>query len=74
MPDALRMAFRVKVPRCRCFLPTVQYSSEKIGEYQRGLHLFVDGVRGATREAGWDVDEFEIYTSHTCPLLFTPIR
>lgn len=40
------------------------YSGEKIAEYQRGFHLFVDGVRGAAREAGWDIDGFEVNQSY----------
>lgn len=40
------------------------YSEEKIAEYQRGSHLFVDGIRGAAREAGWDVDNFDFNQSY----------
>ncbi|UHS55504.1 hypothetical protein [Agrobacterium vaccinii] len=39
--------------------PSLLYSQEKIAEYAKGLHLFVDGVRGAARESEWDIDEFE---------------
>ena len=39
-------------------------SSEKIAEYKNGQYLFVAGLRGAVREAGWDVDEFEFHQSY----------
>lgn len=39
-------------------------SSEKISEYQNGHHLFVEGLRGAVREAGWNVDEFDFHQSY----------
>lgn len=39
--------------------PSLLYSQDKVAEYAKGFHLFVDGVRGAARESGWDIDEFE---------------
>jgi hypothetical protein len=36
----------------------------KLSEYENGRHLFVDGVRGAAREAGWSVDGFEFNQSY----------
>jgi hypothetical protein len=52
------------------------YSEEKIAEYQKGTFMFVDGVRGAAREAGWDNDDFDFNQSylsafvHTHPVSF----
>jgi len=52
------------------------YSEEKIAEYQKGTFMFVDGVRGAAREAGWDGDVFDFNQSylsafvHTHPVSF----
>ncbi|WP_114214440.1 hypothetical protein [Ochrobactrum sp. 3-3] len=40
------------------------FSSEKITEYKNGHHLFVSGIRGAVREAGWNVDEFDLHQSY----------
>jgi len=44
--------------------PLLLYGEEKIAEYLKGWHLFVEGVRGAVREAKWDVDHFEFNQSY----------
>ncbi|WP_129154897.1 hypothetical protein [Bosea sp. Tri-44] len=59
--DAVRDGIRSKLGKLGAEL---LYSQEKIADYQRGFHIFVDGVRGAVREAGWDVDEFEFNQSY----------
>lgn len=59
--DAVRDAIRAKLEKLGAGL---LYSQEKIADYQRGLHLFVDGARGAAREAGWDVDFFDFNQSY----------
>ena len=43
---------------------TLLYSEEKIAEFEKGLYLFIDGVRGAVREAEWDVDFFDFNQSY----------
>jgi hypothetical protein len=50
--------------RIRVLGASLLYSEEKIAEYERGYHLFVDGIRGAVREAGWDVDAFDFNQSY----------
>lgn len=40
------------------------YSQERIEAFQKGQNVFVDGVRGAVREAGWDVDEFDFHQTY----------
>lgn len=49
---------------------------DKISEYQKGINIFVDGVRGAVREAKWDNEIFDFNQSylsayvHTHPVSF----
>lgn len=59
--DEIRDGIRSKIAKLGTEL---LYSNEKIQEFHRGLHLFVGGTRGAAREAGWDVDEFEFNQSY----------
>jgi hypothetical protein len=40
------------------------YSSEQIEGILKGQNVFIDGVRGAAREAGWDVDAFDFHQSY----------
>jgi hypothetical protein len=42
----------------------VGYSDERITEFLKGQTIFVDGARGAVREAGWDVDAFDFYQTY----------
>lgn len=50
--------------RIRVLGASLLYSEEKTAEYQRGHYLFVDGIRGAVREAGWDVEYFDFNQSY----------
>jgi hypothetical protein len=40
------------------------YTSEQIEGFLKGQYVFIDGVRGAAREAGWDVDAFDFHQSY----------
>jgi len=40
------------------------YTSEQIEGFLKGQHVFIDGVRGAAREAGWDVDAFDFHQAY----------
>jgi hypothetical protein len=40
------------------------YSPEQIEGILKGQNVFIDGVRGAAREAGWDVDAFDFHQSY----------
>lgn len=40
------------------------YSQEQIEAILKGQNVFIDGVRGAAREAGWDVDAFDFHQSY----------
>ncbi|MGY8662428.1 hypothetical protein Q3C01_08675 [Bradyrhizobium sp. UFLA05-109] len=42
----------------------VGYSQEKIEAILKGQNVFIDGVRGAAREAGWDVDAFDFHQTY----------
>ncbi|MDX0194055.1 hypothetical protein GOC06_11280 [Sinorhizobium meliloti] len=50
--------------RIRTLGATLLYGEEKIAEFQKGWSLYVAGVRGAVREAGWNVDNFEFNQSY----------
>ncbi|WP_316206016.1 hypothetical protein [Bradyrhizobium sp. SZCCHNR3058] len=40
------------------------YSPVQIERFLKGQHVFVDGARGAAREAGWDVDAFDFHQAY----------
>jgi hypothetical protein len=40
------------------------YTSEQIEGFLKGQYVFIDGVRGAAREAGWDVDAFDFHQAY----------
>jgi hypothetical protein len=40
------------------------FSEAKIGDLLKGQLVFIGGARGAAREAGWDVDDFEYQQSY----------
>jgi hypothetical protein len=40
------------------------YTSEQIEGFLKGQQVFVDGARGAAREAGWDVDAFDFHQAY----------
>lgn len=40
------------------------YTSEKLEGFLKGQYVFIDGVRGAAREAGWDVDAFDFHQAY----------
>jgi hypothetical protein len=42
----------------------LDYPSEQIEALLKGQSVFIDGVRGAAREAGWDVDAFDFHQSY----------
>jgi hypothetical protein len=42
----------------------LDYTPKQIETFVKGQHVFIDGVRGAARESGWDVDEFEFHQSY----------
>lgn len=42
----------------------LKYGTEEIAKFQKGQLVYISGLRGAVREAGWDVNEFEFYQSH----------
>lgn len=56
------------------------YSQERIEGLQKGQNVFVDGVRGAVREAEWDVDQFDFHQTylsnwvHSHPVSFLRFR
>jgi hypothetical protein len=54
--DEIRLGLQGKI---RVLGAQMLFSVEKISDYEKGVQVFVDGVRGAVREAGWDVDMFE---------------
>jgi len=37
------------------------YTSEQIEGFLKGQYVFIDGARGAAREAGWDVEAFDFH-------------
>lgn len=59
--DALRDGIKDKI---KVLGATLLLSEVAISDYQKGFHIFVDGQRGAAREAGWDVDAFDFYQSY----------
>jgi hypothetical protein len=40
------------------------YTSEQIDGFLKGQYVFIDGARGAAREAGWDVDAFDFHQAY----------
>lgn len=59
--DALRDGIKEKI---RTLGAALLLSETAITEYQKGFQIFVDGQRGAVREAGWDVGTFDFYQSY----------
>lgn len=46
------------------FSKTLRISEEKVTELLKGQTVFVEGARGAVREAGWDVKQYDFYQSY----------
>ncbi|KRD71807.1 hypothetical protein [Ensifer sp. Root278] len=71
--DGVRLGIQTRIRELGAAL---LYSEPKIAEFQNGMFLFLDGVRGAVREAGWSVDDFDFNQSylsayvHTHPVSF----
>jgi hypothetical protein len=42
----------------------IGYTSELLEGFLKGQYVFIDGLRGAVREAGWDVDAFDFHQSY----------
>jgi hypothetical protein len=42
----------------------LSYTSEQIEGFLKGQYVFIDGARGAAREAGWDVDAFDFHQAY----------
>lgn len=71
--DEIRMWIKEKI-----FTLGVSLSidASAVETYQKGFSIFIDGVRGAAREAKWDIDTFEFDQSylsayvHTHPVSF----
>ena len=40
------------------------YTSEQIEGFLKGQYVFIDGARGAAREAGWDMDAFDFHQAY----------
>jgi hypothetical protein len=40
------------------------YTPEQIEGFLKGQYVFIDGARGAAREAGWDVDAFDFHQAY----------
>jgi hypothetical protein len=52
------------VQMIRKYANLLGYEKTKIEELVNGQHVFANGVRGAVREVGWDVDEFDFMQSY----------
>ncbi|EGP55766.1 hypothetical protein Agau_L101172 [Agrobacterium tumefaciens F2] len=71
--DTIRDGIKEKI---RTLGATLLLSEIAITDYQNGFSIFIDGVRGAAREAKWDIDMFEFHQSylsayvHTHPVSF----
>lgn len=46
------------------FANELGYEAEKIDAFKAGQNVFVEGMRGAAREAGWDVQYFDFNQSY----------
>ncbi|QEN87719.1 hypothetical protein FZC33_15945 [Labrys sp. KNU-23] len=57
----LKVDLRAKIEQ---FALNLGYPQAEIEEYKKGQRVFVDGIRGAVREAGWNVDEFDLCYSY----------
>jgi hypothetical protein len=40
------------------------FPDDKIDEFSKGQTVYINGIRGAVREAGWDVNEFDFQQSY----------
>jgi len=71
--DVIRDGIKEKI---KTLGATLLLSEKAIAEYQSGLSIFINGARGAAREAKWDIDAFEFNQSylsayvHTHPVSF----
>lgn len=52
------------IEKIRVFGTELALPQEKIEDLLRGQTVYVDGTRGAVREAGWNVDDFDMHQSY----------
>ncbi|MBR0644024.1 hypothetical protein [Plastoroseomonas hellenica] len=71
MPDKdeeFNSSYQIRKPefqaKIRDFASRMSLPERDIEELIKGQKVFVEGARGAVREAGWDVDEFEFIQSY----------
>lgn len=55
---------RYLIEKIQKYASVLSVSDEKSAELIKGQIVYVDGVRGAVREAGWPLDEFEFAQSY----------
>jgi hypothetical protein len=52
------------ITKIRRFAKAIKITSDKTLELTKGQNIFVDGARGAVREAGWNVKAYDFQQSY----------
>jgi hypothetical protein len=55
------------IQKIRRFAKALRVDAAEVSELTKGQRVFVSGARGAVREAGWDVQEYDFIQSYTSP-------